>query len=435
MIQNHPLDLHPNHFRSLMMFVMALANYVLMYAANIMLARSLTVDDFDDYSVAVSIVTILSTLATLGLEKYALRAIALFRDRHDWPKFRGFWLFSLRTISGISIILVALLGFVLEAILAIHQADYHIAIVIYAGFLPIIALTLFLVEVMAAHGAHILSMAIYRLFLPLVYVLLITGLSFSPLTLTALTAVLCFGFAWVLTFVVIWSVTQLLMPVDAKKSTPVRLGKKWLSRSLPLVLSSLMLTVMTSSGVVILELLFPSGLEVGMYAIAAQTGGFISLIGTSTNRYYLPIMVVMIDRRDKHAIQRLMSQRFRVVGGLILILLAILVVSGHKILGLFGDQFGAGYDTVLIIAVGASFSALYADIPYYLQFMGLHRAVLSLTLLATLSMVALGFLLGAEYGVMGVAFAYMMPVVLLFSTLRIMIMLRFRRVLRAKERA
>ena len=203
MIQNHPLDLHPNNFRSLLMFVLALANYGLMYAANILLARSLTVDDFDDYSVALSIVTMLSTLATLGLEKYALRAIALFRDRQDWSKFHGFWLFSLRTISGFSLLLVALLSIGLETMLAIHHADYHIAIVIYAGFLPIMAITLFLVEVMAAYGAHILSMAIYRLFLPLVYVLLIIGLSFSSLPLSALTAVLCFGFAWVLTFIVI----------------------------------------------------------------------------------------------------------------------------------------------------------------------------------------------------------------------------------------
>jgi len=64
--------------------------------------------------------------------------------------------------------------------------------------------------------------------------------------------------------------------------------------------------------------------------------------------------------------------------------------------------------------VGASISALFADIPYYLQFMGFHRAVLTFTLLATLSMLVLGFLLGAEYGVAGMAFAYMIPVVLLF---------------------
>ena len=427
MIQNHPLDPHPNNFRSLLMFVFALVNYTLMYAANILLARSLTVDDFDDYSVAISIVTMLSTLATLGLEKYALRAVALFRERQDWPKFQGFWLFSLRTIGGFSLLLVALLSITLEAILAIHHADYHIAIVIYAGFLPIMAITLFLVEVIAAHGSPVLSMAIYRLFLPLVYVLLIIGLSFSSLTLSAITAVLCFGSAWVLTFIVIWLVTKMLMPVEVKKSIPQRHGKKWLRRALPLVFSSLMMTVMTSSGVVILELLFPSSAEVGTYAIAAQTGGFISLIGTSTNRYYLPMMVVMIDRRDKQAIKGLMRQRNWVLGGLILMLLAILVFWGQNLLNLFGSHFSTGYDTVLIIALGASFSALFADRPYYLQFMGLHRAVLSLTLLAMLSMLGLGFFLGGEYGTVGMAFAYMIPVSLLFIVLRIMAMLRFRR--------
>ncbi|MDD1628789.1 MAG: hypothetical protein LUQ26_15190 [Methylococcaceae bacterium] len=311
--------------------------------------------------------------------------------------------------------------------MAIHHADYHIAIVIYAGFLPIMAITLFFVEVIAAHGAHLLSMVIYRLFLPLVYVLLIIGLSFSSLPLSALTAVLCFGFAWVLTLIVIWCATQKLIPIEAKQSIPLRYRKKWLRRSLPLVFNSLMMTVMTSSGVVILELLFPSGLEVGTYAIAAQTGGFISLIGTSTNRYYLPMMVVMIEHRDKPAIQRLMSQRTWALGSMILMLLVILAFWGHKILGLFGSQFAAGYNPVIIIAAGASISALYSDIPYYLQFMGFHRTVLSLTMLATLSMVSLGFLLGAEYGAVGVAFAYMIPVVSLFMVLRIMAMLRFRR--------
>ena len=137
MISNHPLDLKADNYRSLMMFMLALLNYALMYAANIFLARALSVDDFDDYSVALSIVTILSTLATLGLEKYALRAISLFRDREDWSKFRGFWVFSLRTISGFSLLLVVLLVIGLEVMLALHNADYHIAIVIYACFLPV----------------------------------------------------------------------------------------------------------------------------------------------------------------------------------------------------------------------------------------------------------------------------------------------------------
>lgn len=427
MPENYALDLRPTNFRSLFLFALTLGNYALMYLANIVLARSLSIGDFDDYSVALSIVTMLSTLATLGLEKYALRGIALFRERQDWRKFRGFWLFSLKIIIAFSVLLVGLLSFSLEIILAVQHADYHIAIVIFAGFLPIIAITLFLVEVLSAQGAHLLGFSLYRLFLPLMYLLLITGYSSSHIPLTASTAVLCFGGAWTLTCGVIWYAAKLLMPTEVRHANPLSLPKKWLRRSLPLVFNSLMLTVMTSSGVVILELLFPSGLEVGIYAVAAQTGGFISLIGTSTNRYYLPMMVVLVEHKDKEAIQRLINQRTLVVGSLILSLFATVAFLGQQLLNLFGSQFSSGYLTLVIIAAGASFSALFADIPYYLQFMGFNRIVLSATFIAATTMVTLAFYLGNLFGTIGVAIAYMLPVVLLFSSFRIMVGLHFKR--------
>lgn len=427
MISSHSFDLHPTNFRALFLFVFTLGNYALMYLANIVLARSLTVSDFDDYSVALSVVTILSTLATLGLEKYALRAIALFRERQDWQKFRGFWLFSLRTISGFSLLLFGLLSVSLETIWAVKHIDNHLAIVLFAGFLPIIAITLFLVEVISAQGAHVLGIAIYRLFLPSIYLLLITGVSLGKLQLTASIAVLCLGSAWGFTLILIWHTSKWVIPSKAKQSAPLILAKKWLSRALPLVFNSLMLTVMTSSGVVILELLYPSELNVGIYAIAAQTGGFISLIGTSTNRYYLPMMVVLVERRDKQAIQRLINQRTLVIGSLILTLFIIIALFGQHMLNLFGEHFGGGYLTLVIIAVGASMSALYADMPYYLQYLGLNRTVLGSTLLAMLTMVTLAFSLGKSHGSVGVALAYMMPVVLLFISFRMMVALHFKR--------
>jgi O-antigen/teichoic acid export membrane protein len=427
MPENYALDVRPTNFRSLFLFILTLGNYALMYLANIVLARSLTISDFDDYNVALSIVTMLSTLATLGLEKYALRGIALFRERQDWRKFRGFWLFSLRTILGFSVLLAILLGIGLETLLALHNADYHIAIVLYAGFLPIIAITLFLVEVLSAQGAHLVGFSLYRLFLPLCYLLLITSTSLSHISLSASPAVLCFGAAWTLTCGVIWYAAKQLIPTEVKHAAPLSLPQKWLSRSLPLVFNSLMLTVITSSGVVILEFLFPSGLQVGVYAVAAQTGGFISLIGTSTNRYYLPMMVILIDHKDKAAIQQLINQRTLVVGSLIFTLFVIIALFGQQLLNLFGSQFSNGYLTLVIIATGASFSALFADIPYYLQFMGFNRIVLSSTLIAAVTMVSLAFYLGNLFGTVGVAIAYMLPVVLLFISFRVIAAIHFRR--------
>ncbi|NOU23279.1 MAG: oligosaccharide flippase family protein [Methyloglobulus sp.] len=427
MISNRSVDLHPTSFRSLFLFVLTLGNYALMYLANIVLARALTVSDFDDYSVALSIVTMLSTLATLGLEKYALRAIALFRERQDWRKFHGFWLFSIRVISGFSLLLFGLLSIGLESVLAAQHADSHLAIVLFAGFLPIIAITLFLVEVISAQGAHVMGIAIYRLFLPLTYLILISVFSLGDLQLTASAAVLCYGLAWTFTLILIWQAANLVIPNEARQSARLILGKKWLGRALPLVFNSLMLTVMTSSGVVILELLYPSGLEVGIYAVAAQTGGFISLIGTSTNRYYLPKMVVLVERRDKQAIQCLINQRSLAIGGLILALFTIIALFGRHLLALFGSHFGGGYLTLVIIAVGASMSALFADMPYYLQYLGYNRTVLSSTLLAMLTMVSMAFFMGKSHGSAGVAIAYMIPVALLFISFRLMVALHFKR--------
>ncbi len=418
---------HTGTYHSLLLFLLALANYVLMYGANILLARTLNVGEFDDYSVALSTVTILSTLATLGLEKYALRAFSIFRERQDWRRFRGYWLFSLRTICGFSVLLTATLGIGLEAVLAFYHSDYHIAIVVFAGFLPIIALSLYLVEFIAAHGAVLLSVAIYRLLLPILYLIFLIAVSIILVRLSALIAVICFGLAWVSVCLLMWRLSEIIMPASVNSSIAITNANGWLRASLPLVMNSLMMTVMTSGGVVIMELLFPSSIEVGIYAVSAQTGSFISLIGTSTNRYYLPIMAVLTEQRNKGAIQELLKKRIRTVGSLILFLLLAIFLYGEKILGLFGAHFSIGYDALVIIGVGASISALYADIPYYLQFMGLKRTVFNWTLAATLSMLVMGFTLGPVYGSSGVAVAYMAPVVVLFIGLRIIASGHFRR--------
>lgn len=402
-----------------MLFGLSLSNYALMYWANIFLDRHLAINAFDDYSVAVSIVTLLSTLATLGLEKYALRVIALYIERENWPRLRGFWLFSLRVIVLFSLLLMGVLSLGLETFLALHNADYHIAIVIYAGFLPVIALCLFLIEVITVYGVQILALTLYRFFLPAVFLLLITALDDFQLEVTAVSAVLCLGTAWCLTLI--------LMLITARAASPGELGKTkanlknrplWLKNSLPLLISSVMMTVLTSAGTIILEVLHPSEAVVGIYAVAMQTTALISLIGTSTNRYYLPMLVVLLERRDQCAINALLHKRMRLIAGFMIVFISIIGVCGRQILELFGSEFSEGYATLFITAAGAAFSTLFSDSPYYLHFVGRNGLVVSLMSAAAMSMVALSFILGYRYGSTGVALAYAVPTMLLFSSLK-----------------
>jgi len=398
-----------------MLFGLSLSHYALMYWANIFLARHLAIDAFDDYSVAVSIVTLLSTLATLGLEKYALRLISLYIERENWARLRGFWLFSLRTIMLFSVLLF--LG--LESILAMRGSDVHIAIVIYAGFLPVITLCLFLTEVITVYGKQIQALALYRFFLPSVFLLLITGLNVFTFEVTAVSVVLCFGTAWCLTLTLMLITVRAASPSPLRKVKPDSKGQRWwLKKSLPFLVSSVMMTVLTSAGTIILEVLHPSQAVVGIYAVAMQTAGLISLIGTSTNRYYLPMLVVLLERRDQFAINALLGKRMRLIAWFIAVFLGIIGIWGQEILSLFGSDFSQGYQALFICATGAAFSTLFSDSPYYLQFMGRNRLVVSLMSFAAISMIGLSHTLGPRYGATGVALAYAVPTILLFFSLK-----------------
>lgn len=86
--------LQQQRLQALILCVFSVANYGLLYVTAILLARTLSVPDFDDYNVAVSSVLVLTALATLGLEKYALRCLPAWHNHQDWARSRGFLLFS-----------------------------------------------------------------------------------------------------------------------------------------------------------------------------------------------------------------------------------------------------------------------------------------------------------------------------------------------------
>jgi len=399
---------------SLVLCVLAVVNYLLFYVINITLARNLSVRDFDDFSVALSAITILSTVATLGLDKYALRCIPVYRERGDWKRALGFWTFSLRTIVLFSLLL-AFVGLMLGID---SEANSPIAIVILVLFLPVIAPALFLVEVVTANGRQIEAIMIYRLLLPTSFLFFIYLIFLFDFPMTAIGVACSYGLAWLWTLSAIHQLARLTMPEDTWRASPAFLKTKWVRRAVPLLLNSWMLSVMAGSGVIVLELLYPSDAIVGTYAVAAQTGTFIVLLANTANRFYLPLTSMFMERSDGLSLRRLMRHRLMVVGGLAIAFLTAVVTLGQTILDWFGPNFSHGYEVLCVLAVGASVNALFSDSPYYLQFMKRSRSVFVSTSYAVVINLALGWYLSDRFGVLGTAYSYSLSMCFLFIRLR-----------------
>ena len=88
--------------KALQLCLLAGANYLLFYGLGVFLARTIGVTEFGRYSVAVATFTMLASLSTLGLEKFALRAFVGYIEKKRWDYASGFARFSLLTILGVS---------------------------------------------------------------------------------------------------------------------------------------------------------------------------------------------------------------------------------------------------------------------------------------------------------------------------------------------
>lgn len=212
--------LQQQRLQALILCVFSVANYGLLYVTAILLARTLSVPDFDDYNVAVSSVLVLTALATLGLEKYALRCLPAWHNHQDWARSRGFLLFSRNLILITSLALVVLFCTTLELTLTLRGKPYHVAIVIVAMFLPATAMFQFILEVAAAYGGQLKGVASYRLLFPALLFLLNAAVWTLLAASGGVSAAFCYGAAWVIAIAVLYVTTQSYVPAPVWQARP-----------------------------------------------------------------------------------------------------------------------------------------------------------------------------------------------------------------------
>ncbi|MEZ6138641.1 MAG: hypothetical protein R3C53_27470 [Pirellulaceae bacterium] len=391
------------------------------FSVNVLLARHLTTANFDDYNVAMAIVLTLSTFATLGLEKYALLHLSVFRERQDWSGTRGFLRLSFVVVISLSVGLVVLAVTTLESLLALLGAGFHVGIPMAIAFLPMVAWGLFLVEGLTAYGRQILAATLYRIVMPAsLLVINLVLMQWLGHDFSAFHAAIAFGLAWTITTSGLAHYFHSARPVLSLTETGTYESHKWLSGSLPLFGYSLLLTIQGQSGVLILEVLHPSDPMVSEYAMAWHIGTFLLLIATATNRFYLPIFSVLLERGDWNAFIHEWRMRRFWISLLILPFAIYILLFGEQVLAIFGSDYLRATPALIVIVVGTTLAVLFSPAPYVLQFLGQNRLVLYCSLLSVVATVSGSIYFGARFGSLGVAAAYATPLVLQFLVMKLL---------------
>lgn len=154
--------------------------------------------------------------------------------------------------------------------------------------------------------------------------------------------------------------------------------------------------------------------QTGIYTVALQLGGILSILTVSFNRAYSPWLLEHIKSRD--IAQKIQVVRYTYLYFVLLAFVALILgLSAPAIFAvLVGKEFHAGAEVVLFLAVGHAFGGMYFMVTNYVFWAGATARLSGITLASGLINVVATYLLIGEYGLAGAGYGFMISQGVLF---------------------
>ncbi|MEC8558507.1 MAG: hypothetical protein VXY94_00365 [Planctomycetota bacterium] len=397
--------------------LMAIVNYLVFSLALMLLARYV-VDQklFGVYSAAVAAITVAATAATLGMEKYLLKIVPKYRAEHRMPLVRGF-----RRFAPLVVVVVTVL--VMGVLLLVHRLSPPSSalstptFLLAIWFLPAVVLVCWLVEVVTTDGAFVASIALYRIVLPTLFLLGVLGLGYhyGSRHVTASQGVLVWSLSWTVVLLLLYAVSRSVRPRNVGAGDCSFKRIQWLRHSTSYLTFSLLMSLVTNLGVLVLGFIPDARQDTAIFAAAAQLAGLIVVISTATSRWYGPRLSACLALGDAAGQSAFLRSRQLMMGAFALGFMAFLWFGGEWALGLFGPKYRAGWTALVIMGVGSSFNCLHSLSPLYLLYEGRERVVPLMLGGAVVLLLGSAIPLGLLVGTTGVAIAYSGTLVLVYG--------------------
>jgi len=381
-------------------FVTRVVGVALSYVSAVVLSRTLGVQGYGVYSVALAWALVLVLPCRAGLDFAALRFGPAYIDAGDQGRLRGLARFAVVTMLALS----ALVG----------GAVYLLSVAgmtrIPAALAPGVALLIFplaalaLVAVLLRTARLIVASQLYEQVLrPTVLISLIAGgaiagLHLSPanaMMITALSAFVALTFG---TFHVI----RALGPAEAPRIySPWR---EWLALSLPLFFTMILQEVLNQLDIIMLGYL-GSPSAAGLYSAAWRLASLVSFGLAALTISSGPLIASANAAGNLGELARIarITATFSFAASVVLAL--PLVLAGHQILGLFGAGFRDGYPALLILLAGGLTNGLTGVVAYFLTLTGHQLQALLIFACAAIISLSLNILLIPHFSIVGAAIA------------------------------
>ena len=413
---------------------MSLAYYLLQYLTNLVLTNHLSAEKYGDLSVALNVLGVLAALALLGTGASAKRFLAKYLQQRDTDHVSDFlrWNTALVSRSFLLCLSVGVVSSVLMVNLHLfeiwHIESYHLAV--YMPWLaPIAAAGVLLGSYLQCSDHVVLS---YSLTYTLKYLMLavlfflVLNVMGAPQTNLLIVGILFSALVAIPMAEILYARTRepllikyLRIPRGAWNMEQTR---EWWHVSRWLIATQMILLLTTSLDLLILETVSGRDAEVGYYGAALTIANLLWILPDGPLRpVQHRISTLLTTDRGRPELQRLLNRAVAINAVTGILTLGVIVLFANHLLSHFGPDYVAAHNTLMVVAFTALLGMISSSAIMLLAYAEQEKALMKFNILELSVLLVLGFPLAHQFGMIGVAVATLVAVLLknVFATIHV----------------
>lgn len=383
-----------------------------MFLVTVLFARWLGAADFGIYSLALTLVTIVSIVSRFGLDQVIVKQVAVDIQNGSRVARKG----AGYTISA------ACLVFILSSSLAIlfwcasdflaekvfNKTELRGILEVFVWVVIPLSLNVILTDAIKASGRVVISSFLQNVLVPM-FVLMACYIVWNMSEFVLYNAVVMHGLSILATLLISIVFLNKLIP-NIKDRDPVRFNLL-LKEGGPMILVASGALVMSWSDILIIGI-YASQTDLGMYSVASRTVMITMLVLVAMNSITAPRYALLFRNGDIGEIEKLAKRSSTILLAMVCIPSFFFIVYPSFVLGLFGGDYTKGGDILTVLAIGQLINVSCGSVGYMLTMTGKEKVMQRIMLTTAATNILLSLVLVSKYGVLGIAFATAFSMVL-----------------------
>lgn len=368
----------------------------------ILMARFLGADAFGVYAFAISIITLLSMIAEMGLPTVITRFGAIYFFKKQLEFFKGITRFTNSRITVSSIVLA--LGILAAYFLGLIKDEYENAVLLASPLILLFALSRVRSAILTAVEKVNIAQLPEMIFRPSLLIISLLILYFFD-QVTAINVLV----VYILINVIIYLIGESLVKRHTKTIKLIDKidfeRKKWIQAAFPLFLLGGIQMIGVQSDIFLLGF-FSSSEDVGVFKSMYQISLLVIFSLTAVNAISSPQIVRLHESNNVSGLKKLLINFCGINLVFALVIAFPFYFYGDFFIDLlYGEEYVIGFTCLQILIIGRIINTVFGVSNQFLKMMGEEKKAANGILMGTLISIALNIILIPKLKLLGAAYA------------------------------